>query len=77
MGVVTGSTVLSWVLREDDGWALGGALPAPRDITTDLDHDDWLNLLGNNHMVTALLSSLRHQCTTIRIDGPSLRERQG
>jgi hypothetical protein len=28
-------------------------------------------------MVTALLSRLRHQCTTIRIDGPSLRELQG
>jgi hypothetical protein len=27
--------------------------------------------------VAALLSRLRHQCTTIRIDGPSLREPQG
>jgi IstB-like ATP binding protein len=40
-------------------------------ITTSLDYDDWLNFLGNKHMVTALLSRLRHQCTTIRIDGPS------
>ena len=39
-------------------------------ITTNLDYDDWLNFLGNKHMVTALLSRLRHQCTTIRIDGP-------
>jgi hypothetical protein len=31
----------------------------------------------SKHMVTALLSRLRHQCTTIRIDGPSLREPQG
>jgi DNA replication protein DnaC len=46
-------------------------------ITTNLDYDDWLNFLGNTHMVTALLSRLRHQCTTIRIDGPSLREPQG
>ena len=46
-------------------------------ITTNLDYDDWLPLLGNKHMVTALLSRLRHQCTTIRIDGPSLREPQG
>ena len=46
-------------------------------ITTNLDYDDWLNFLGNKHMVTALLSRLRHQCTTIRIDGPSLREPQG
>jgi len=36
-----------------------------------------LNFLGNKHMVTALLSRLRNQCTTIRIDGPSLREPQG
>jgi DNA replication protein DnaC len=46
-------------------------------ITTNLDYDDWLDFLGNKHMVTALLSRLRHQCTTIRIDGPSLREPQG
>src|SRR2546426_809104 len=46
-------------------------------ITTNLDYDDWLNFLGNKHMVTALLSRLRHQCTTVRIDGPSLREPQG
>ncbi len=32
-------------------------------ITTNLDYDDWLNFLGNKHMVTALLSRLRHQCT--------------
>ena len=46
-------------------------------VVTNLDDDDWLNFLGNKHMVTALLSRLRHQCTTIRIDGPSLREPQG
>ncbi|MBI3049871.1 MAG: ATP-binding protein [Acidobacteria bacterium] len=46
-------------------------------ITTNLDYDDWVNLLGNKSMVSALLSRLRHQCTTIRIDGPSLREPQG
>jgi DNA replication protein DnaC len=46
-------------------------------ITTNLDYDDWFNFLGNKPMVTALLSRLRHQCTTIRIDGPSLREPQG
>lgn len=33
--------------------------------------------IATKHMVTALLSRLRHQCTTIRIDGPSLREPQG
>ena len=46
-------------------------------ITTNLDYDDWVTFLGNKPMVTALLSRLRHQCTTIRIDGPSLREPQG
>ena len=46
-------------------------------ITTSLDYDAWMNFLGNKHMVTALLSRLRHQCTTIKIDGPSLREPQG
>lgn len=49
----------------------------PSIITTNLDYDDWATVLGNKHMVAALLSRLRHQCTTIRIDGPSLREPQG
>jgi hypothetical protein len=35
------------------------------------------NFLGNKSLVEALLSTLRHQCHTIRIDGPSLREPQG
>jgi DNA replication protein DnaC len=46
-------------------------------ITTSLDYHDWLKFLGNKYMVTELLSRLRHQCTTIRIDGPSRREPQG
>jgi DNA replication protein DnaC len=46
-------------------------------ITTNLDYDDGLNFLGNKHMVTALLSRLCHQCTTIKIDGPSLLEPPG
>ena len=72
--MVTGSTVPSWVLREGTGWALGGALPARRAaISASLDFDDWMKFLGNKHMVTALLSRLRHQCTAIRIDDPSLR----
>jgi DNA replication protein DnaC len=49
----------------------------PSIITTNLDYDDWSNFLGNKPMVSALLSRLRHQCATIRIDGPSLREPQG
>lgn len=42
-------------------------------ITTNLDYDDWYEFLGKKEMVAALLSRLRHRCTTIRIDGPSLR----
>jgi DNA replication protein DnaC len=45
-------------------------------ITTNLAYDEWHNFLGNKHLVTALLSRLRHQCHTVQIDGPSLREPQ-
>lgn len=46
-------------------------------ITTNLEYDEWQNFLGNKALVDALLSRLRHQCHTIRIDGPSLRNPQG
>jgi DNA replication protein DnaC len=46
-------------------------------ITTNLDYEEWATFLGNKQLVTALLSRLRHQCHTVRIDGPSLREPQG
>lgn len=46
-------------------------------ITTNLDYEEWYNFLGNKPLVEALLSRLRHQCHTIRIEGPSLREPQG
>ena len=46
-------------------------------ITTNLEYEEWPSFLGNKNMVDALLSRLRHQCTTIRIDGPSLRDPQG
>jgi DNA replication protein DnaC len=46
-------------------------------ITTNLDYDEWHNFLGNKALCEALLSRLRHQCHTIRIDGPSLREPTG
>jgi DNA replication protein DnaC len=45
-------------------------------ITTNLDYEEWQNFLGNKSLVTALLSRLRHQCHTVKIDGPSLREPQ-
>ena len=46
-------------------------------ITTNLDNEEWYAFLGQKEMVGALLSRLRHRCTTIRIDGPSLRTPQG
>ncbi len=46
-------------------------------ITTNLEYEEWHNFLGNQALVDALLSRLRHQCHTVRIDGPSLREPQG
>jgi DNA replication protein DnaC len=46
-------------------------------ITTNLDYAEWHGFLGNKHLVEALLSRLRHQCHTLRIDGPSLREATG
>jgi DNA replication protein DnaC len=45
----------------------------PTIITTNLDYDDWYSFLGNKPLVEALLSRLRHQCHTVKIDGPSLR----
>lgn len=42
-------------------------------ITTNLDYDDWYGFLGRKEMVGALLDRLRHHCTTVRIDGTSLR----
>jgi DNA replication protein DnaC len=49
----------------------------PTVITTNLDYPEWQTFLGNKALVDALLSRLRHQCHTIRIDGPSLRDPQG
>lgn len=46
-------------------------------ITTNLGYDEWRNFLGNQTMVDALLSRLRHYCHTVSIDGPSLRDPQG
>ena len=46
-------------------------------ITTNLAYEEWHNFLGNKALVDALLSRLRHQCHTVHIDGPSLREPQG
>jgi DNA replication protein DnaC len=49
----------------------------PTIITTNLDYSEWGAFLGNKPLVQALLSRLRHQCHTVKIDGPSLREATG
>jgi len=38
------------------------------------DYAEWGNFLGNKALVEALLSRLRHQCHTVKIDGPSHRD---
>ncbi len=45
-------------------------------ITTNLDYEQWYEFLGQKNMVDALLSRLRHHCTTVRITGTSLRPPQ-
>lgn len=49
----------------------------PTIITTNLEFDEWHKFLGNKAQVDALLSRLRHQCHTIHIKGPSLRDPTG
>jgi DNA replication protein DnaC len=45
-------------------------------ITTNLAYEEWHHVFGTR-LVEPLLSRLRHRCTTVTIDGPSLREPQG
>jgi DNA replication protein DnaC len=49
----------------------------PTIITTNLSYDEWHHFLGNKPLCDALLNRLRHQCHTVKIDGPSLRELKG
>lgn len=42
-------------------------------ITTNLAYDEWYGFLGHKQMVAALLDRLRHRCTTVSIEGDSLR----
>lgn len=49
----------------------------PTIITTNLDYAEWGNFLGNKPLTEALLSRLRHQCHTVKIEGPSLRDTKG
>ena len=45
-------------------------------ISTNLDYEQWYEFLGQKSMVDALLSRLRHHCTTVRITGACLRPPQ-
>ena len=49
-----------------------GALRAGGEATN-LDYEEWYSFLGQKQMVEALLDRLRHRCTTVRIEGHSLR----
>jgi DNA replication protein DnaC len=42
-------------------------------ITTNLPYEEWHHIFGTR-LVEPLLSRLRHCCTTVHIDGPSLRD---
>ena len=42
-------------------------------ITTNLEPTEWYGLFHNKPLVDAMLDRLQHHCTTIRIQGPSLR----
>lgn len=42
-------------------------------ITTNLEPENWYNLLNPKDMVDALLDRLYHRCVVIKIDGDSLR----
>lgn len=43
-------------------------------ITTNLDFEKWYDVFKQKELVDAMLDRVKHYCTTIRIDGPSLRE---
>lgn len=42
-------------------------------ITTNLDFDAWYDVFKNKELVDAMLDRFKHYCTTIHIQGPSLR----
>jgi len=42
-------------------------------ITTNLDYPEWYELFKKKDLVDAMLDRLNHRCTTIKIEGPSLR----
>jgi DNA replication protein DnaC len=45
----------------------------PTIITTNLDYEAWYGVFKQKELVDAMLDRFKHYCTTIRINGPSLR----
>lgn len=43
-------------------------------ITTNLDFEAWYDVFKQKELVDAMLDRFKHYCTTIHIEGPSLRE---
>ena len=43
-------------------------------ITTNLDFEAWYDVFKQKELVDAMLDRFKHYCTTINIQGPSLRE---
>ena len=44
-------------------------------ITTNLKYPEWYDIFKNKNLVDAMLDRFQHHCTTIHIDGPSLRKK--
>jgi len=42
-------------------------------ITTNLDYSEWHDIFKNRSLVDAMVDRFKHHCTTITINGPSLR----
>jgi DNA replication protein DnaC len=45
-------------------------------ITTNLNFEAWYDVFKHKELVDAMLDRIKHHCTVINIDGPSLREPQ-
>ncbi len=45
-------------------------------ITTNLNFEDWYDVFKHKELVDAMLDRIKHHCTVININGPSLREPQ-
>jgi len=48
----------------------------PTIITTNLDYPEWYGVFKQKELVDAMLDRFKHFCTTIRIEGDSLRQAQ-